>query len=45
MKYIQHDDPLILVPEHISKIGSYTSYVLLFASFHGFIDKYYIFKL
>ena len=42
MKYIQHDDPLILVPEHISKIGSYTSYVLLFASFHGFIDKYYI---
>jgi len=42
MKYIQHDDPIILVPEHISKIGSYTSYVLLFSSFHGFIDKYYI---
>jgi hypothetical protein len=42
MTFKQHDDVNVLIPQHISKIGCYTSNVLLFVSFHGFFDKYYI---
>ena len=42
MRFVQHNDPIILVPQHISKIGCYTSNVILLVSFHGFLDKYYV---
>jgi hypothetical protein len=40
--YIQHNDPIILVPVHISKIGCYTSNLFLFVSIHAFIDNYWV---
>ena len=42
MKYIQHNDPIILIPQHISRQAFYSIQMILFCSGLAFYLQYYI---
>lgn len=44
-EYIEHNDPVIYIPRHISKIGVYTSHIILLNSIITFIYKYRLLAL
>ena len=45
VKYLQHDDKEILVPQHISKFCVYTCQMIVLNAFISFCYKYYILAL
>lgn len=40
MKFIQHDDELVLVPQHISKYGVYSGHIIWVPILYSFYDNY-----
>jgi hypothetical protein len=41
-KYIQHDDEIVLIPQHISRFGIYTCQFILINAYITYLNKYYV---